>query len=118
MRLLFYWKVSFIVFPIHLLNYIFTIFSKPKESKSSAFMSGWLAKAKTGSPTKPGVIKQEMKPEPKKSPKKPNLMTAWLNKAKSPVKQEVKDILKTDIKAEIKQDLKEEPDIKKTKLEM
>ncbi len=98
--------------------FFYPIFSKPKVNKSSVFMSGWLAKAKTGSPTKQEVVKQEVKPEPMKSPKRPNLMTAWLNKAKSPVKQEIKDNVKTEVKTETKQDLKEEPDVKKPKLEM
>ena len=61
--------------------------SKPKESKSSIFMAGWLAKAKTSSPEKPNVrvpeIKKEKKTMPEKSPKKESMIVNWLKNAKS-----------------------------------
>ena len=44
---------------------LISFYSKPKESKSSIFMAGWLAKAKTSSPEKPNVGPPEIKKEKK-----------------------------------------------------
>ena len=62
------------------------VYSKPKQSKSSLFMSGWLSKAKTSSPEKKIVAEIKPKRQPEKSPKKPNMMLNWLGKGNSPQK--------------------------------
>ena len=58
--------------------------SKPKQSKSSIFMAGWLAKGK--SPKKDEAATPESKDEKNltlvKTPKKANMMLDWLNNTK------------------------------------